>query len=84
MKGKISIKMKPEAAFERMYGEISPNYASEKSLVFLNGKKLEYKLFNKSFSIYSDKYELYYIPKDYVSVFTNKPNIEDVFISFVK
>lgn len=66
------------------YGEISPLFATKESLVFLNGRKLDYKLFNRSFSLYSDKYNLYYIPKEYKMAFTTDENIADLFIAFVK
>ncbi|SDQ85871.1 hypothetical protein SAMN05421664_2868 [Chryseobacterium soldanellicola] len=67
------------------YGYISEGiYANEKSLVFLAGNKLDYKTFNKSFSIFSDKYEVYYIPKSFKKVFTSDENIDDIYIAFVK
>lgn len=66
------------------YGEISPLFATENSLVFLNGRKLDYKLFNKSFSLYYKQYNLYHIPKEYKVVFTTDKNINDLFIAFVK
>lgn len=68
------------------YGDISAEgfYASEKSLVLLDGKKLDYKVFNKSLSLFSNKYEVYYIPKAFIKVFTTDEKIEDLFITFVK
>lgn len=80
----VSIKINPESELANMYGEISTIYAGEKSIVYINGKKFDYKIFNKSFMIYGSKYELYYIPKEYISAFTTQPEIEDIFISFLK
>lgn len=70
----------------KQYGDISAEgfYANEKSLVLLEGKKLDYKLFNKSYNIFSNKYEVYYIPKAFIKVFTPDEKIEDLFITFVK
>ncbi|MET3537361.1 hypothetical protein [Chryseobacterium limigenitum] len=70
----------------KQYGDISAEgfYANEKSLVLLEGKKLDYKLFNKSLSLFSNKYEVYYIPKAFIKVFTPDEKIEDLFITFVK
>jgi len=70
----------------KQYGDISAEgfYASEKSLVLLEGKKLDYKLFNKSYNIFSNKYTVYYIPKPYKKVFTSDENIDDIYIAFVK
>ncbi|MFP3594095.1 hypothetical protein [Chryseobacterium sp. SIMBA_038] len=70
----------------KQYGDISAEgfYANEKSLVLLEGKKLDYKLFNKSYNIFSNKYTVYYIPKSYKKVFTSDENIDDVYIAFVK
>lgn len=68
------------------YGDISAEgfYANEKSLVLLEGKKLDYKLFNKSYNIFSNKYTVYYIPKSYKKVFTSDENIDDIYITFIK
>ncbi len=71
---------------DKMYGEISfgPPLATEKSLVIAEGKKLEYKLFNKSHSLYTNKYEVHYIPKEFVKFFTPKETINDIYIVFIK
>ncbi|SHL51279.1 hypothetical protein [Chryseobacterium polytrichastri] len=70
----------------KQYGDVSVEglFANEKSLVFLGGKKLDYKMFNKSFSLFYNKYEVYYIPKAFIKVFTTDENINDLFITFVK
>ncbi|MCU7618374.1 hypothetical protein NZ698_14330 [Chryseobacterium sp. PBS4-4] len=71
---------------DKMYGEVSINSspATDKSLVIMDGKKLDYKLFNKSFSMYYNRYELHYIPKEFVKFFTTKETINDIYIVFVK
>ncbi|OCK52350.1 hypothetical protein BA768_12205 [Chryseobacterium sp. CBo1] len=71
---------------DKMYGEISygPPLATEKSLIIVEGKKLDYKIFNKSYSLYSNKYEVHYIPKEFVKFFTPKENIHDIYIVFIK
>ncbi|MBB4807669.1 hypothetical protein HNP38_002975 [Chryseobacterium defluvii] len=73
-----------ENGFAREYGEISPIIPTERSLILLNGKKLSHKLFNKSFSIYYDQYDVHYIPKSYIRIFIQDENVEDLFITFVK
>lgn len=80
---KNTVKLLENGEF-REYGEIFFIFPNEKSLVFLENKKLDYKLFNKSFSLYEDKYRLYYIPKPYSRVFTNDENINDIFITFIR
>ncbi|WBV61997.1 hypothetical protein PFY12_07720 [Chryseobacterium camelliae] len=72
--------------WDKMYGEISygPPLATEKSLVIAEGKKLDYKLFNKSYSLYSNKYEVHYISKEFVKFFTPKETINDIYIIFIK
>lgn len=72
--------------WDKMYGEVSfdaPS-ATEKSLVIAEGKKLDYKLFNKSYSLFSNKYDIYYIPKEFVKFFTPKETIHDIYIVFIK
>jgi len=72
--------------WEKMYGEISygPPLATEKSFVIAEGKKLDYKLFNKSYSLYPNRYEVHYIPKEFVKFFTPKETINDIYIVFIK
>lgn len=67
-------------------GEVSigPPNATEKSLVLLGGKKLDPKTFNKSYYLFYDRYQVYYIPKEYARLFTKDENITDVYIAFVK
>ncbi|REC45377.1 MULTISPECIES: hypothetical protein [Chryseobacterium] len=67
-------------------GEVSfgPPYAEENSIVFLHGKRLDYKLYNKSYSLYSSKYDIHYIPKPYTKFFTESDLVKDIFIVFVK
>ena len=76
--------VKEESGMAMMYGEVGVQYAYKNSLVFLNGKKLDYKLFNKSYMVYGDQYDVYYIPQEFVSVFTVDKSVEDVFITFPK
>lgn len=72
--------------WDKVYGEISygPPSATERSLVIAEGKKLDYKLFNKSYSLYHNKYEVHYIPKEFVKFFTSKETINDIYIVFIK
>lgn len=67
-------------------GEISigPPYASENSVVFLHGKRIDYKLYNKSYSIYSNQYDVHYIPKPFTKFFTESEKVESMYIVFVK
>ncbi|KIC64513.1 carboxypeptidase-like regulatory domain-containing protein [Chryseobacterium taiwanense] len=71
---------------DKMYGEITygPPLATEKSLVIAEGKKLDYKLFNKSYSLFPNKYEVHYIPKEFVKFFTQKETINNIYIVFIK
>ena len=71
---------------DKMYGEVffGPPPATEKSFVIMDGKKLDYKTFNKSYSLFYSRYEVYHIPKDFVKFFSKKETIEDIFIVFVK
>ncbi|MDR3025718.1 hypothetical protein [Chryseobacterium sp.] len=75
-----------ENGYDQIMGDVAigPPYATPQSFVILNGKVLDYKLFNKSYMIYPDKYEVYYIPKAFVNFFTSKDNIHDIYITFVK
>jgi hypothetical protein len=72
--------------WNQVYGEVSLDApsATEKSLVIAEGKKLDYKLFNKSYFLYSNKYEVHYIPKEFVNFFTPKETINDIYIVFIK
>jgi hypothetical protein len=72
--------------WDQVYGEVSLDApsATEKSLVIAEGKKLDYKLFNKSYFLYSTKYEVHYIPKEFVKFFTTKETINDIYIVFIK
>lgn len=72
--------------WSKVYGEISfgPPLATEKSLVIAEGKKLDYKTFNKSHSLFPTKYEVHYIPKEFVKFFTPKETINDIYIVFIK
>jgi len=67
-------------------GEISvgPPYAGEHSFVFLHGKRLDYKLYNKSYSLYSKHYDVHYIPKPFTKFFTESNKVEDIYIVFVR
>lgn len=71
---------------DKMMGEVSsgPPSATEKSLIVLDGKKIDHKLFNKSYWMYYNRYNIHYIPKEYVKFFTSKEQIEDIYIVFVK
>ncbi|MFC3159635.1 hypothetical protein SAMN05443633_11340 [Chryseobacterium arachidis] len=73
-------------SLDTLMGEVSvgPPGAGEKSLVIVDGKKLDYKLFNKSRWLYYNKYQIYYIPKEFVKFFTTNDTIQDLFIVFVK
>lgn len=68
------------------YGMIDIDFpsASEKSLVIVDGKKLDYKSFNSSYRLYSTRYNVHYIPKEYVKFFTSKETIEEIYIVFIK
>jgi len=66
------------------YGEVSEVWPYMNSLVVLEGKKIDYKIFNKSYLLFHDRYEIYYIPKPYSRAFTRNEKIEDVFIAFIK
>ncbi|MGH1519622.1 hypothetical protein [Chryseobacterium sp. JK1] len=72
--------------YERVMGEIAtgPPYATSQSFISLDGKVLDYKIFNKSYFLYANRYEVYYIPKAFVKFFTSKENISDIYIAFVK
>jgi hypothetical protein len=63
---------------------IGPPYANENSVVFLHGKRLDYKLYNKSYSLYSRQYNVHYIPKPYTKFFTDNEKVKDIYIVFVK
>lgn len=63
---------------------IGPPYADENSVIFLHGKRIDYKLYNKSYAIYSGKYEVHYIPKPYTKFFTDSEKVKDIYIVFVK
>ncbi len=67
-------------------GEITvgPPPANENSIVFLHGKRLDYKLYNKSSFIYGSQYEVHYIPKPYTKFFTTSEKVADIYIAFVK
>ncbi|MBW8524685.1 hypothetical protein K0U91_08265 [Chryseobacterium chendengshani] len=71
---------------DKMMGEVSsgPPSATEKSLIVLDGKKIDHKSFNKSYWMYYSRYDIHYIPKEYVKFFTSKEQIEDIYIVFVK
>lgn len=79
------IKLPDNGAYKEL-GEVSfgPPYAEENSIVFLHGKRLDYKLYNKSYSLYSSKYDIHYIPKPYTKFFTESDLVKDIFIVFVK
>lgn len=66
------------------YGEISEAFPYTDSLVILESKKIDYKIFNKSYLLFSDRYEVYYIPKPFTEAFTRNEKIQDLFIAFVK
>lgn len=76
----------PDNGIYKELGEVSfgPPYAEENSVIFLHGKRLDYKLFNKSYSLYSSKYSIYYIPKSFTKFFTESDLVKDIFIVFVK
>jgi len=71
---------------DMVYGMIDIDFpsASEKSLVIVDGKKLDYKSFNSSYRLYSTRYEVHYIPNEYVKFFTSKEMIEEIYIVFIK
>nr|WP_314495261.1 carboxypeptidase-like regulatory domain-containing protein [uncultured Chryseobacterium sp.] len=71
---------------DKMMGDIvlSPPNATEKSLVILDGKKIDPELFNKSYWMHYNRYDLYYIPREFVKFFTDKESIKDLYIVFVK
>ncbi|MFZ4931924.1 hypothetical protein [Chryseobacterium sp. Mn2064] len=75
-----------ENGYEKVMGEITigPPYATAQSFISLNGKVLDYKIFNKSYFLYANRYEVYYIPKAFVKFFTSRENINDIYIAFVK
>lgn len=79
------IKLPDNGAYKEL-GEVSfgPPYAEENSIVFLHGKRLDYKLYNKSYSLYSSKYNIHYIPKPYTKFFTESDLVKDIFIVFIK
>lgn len=66
------------------YGEVSEVWPYQNSIVVLEGKKVDYKIFNKSYLLFHDRYEVYYIPKPYTRAFTNNEKIQDIFIAFIK
>ncbi len=66
------------------YGEVSEVWPYINSLVVLEGKKIDYKIFNKSYLLFYDRYEVYYIPKPYSRAFTSNEKIQDIFIAFIK
>lgn len=70
---------------DAMMGEIytGPPPATEKSLVLVEGKKLDYKIYNKSYWLYSTKYDVHYIPKELLSFFTTKDTYHDMYIVFL-
>lgn len=76
----------PDNGIYKELGEVSfgPPYAEENSVIFLHGKRLDYKLFNKSYSLYSSKYDVHYIPKPFTKFFTESDVVKDIFIVFVK
>lgn len=71
---------------DMMYGMIDIDFpsASEKSLVIVDGKRLDYKSFNSSYRLYSTRYYVHYIPKEYVKFFTTKETIEEIYIVFIR
>lgn len=68
----------------RQYGEISEALPYIHSLVVLDGKRIDYKIFNKSYLLFHNRYEVFYIPKPYSKVFTNDEKIQDIFIAFIR
>ncbi len=76
----------PDNGIYKELGEVSfgPPYANENSLVFLHGKRMDYKLYNKSYSIFSNQYETHYIPKPFTKFFTDSEKVESIYIVFVK
>lgn len=66
------------------YGEVSEVWPYQNSIIVLEGKKVDYKIFNKSYLLFHDRYEVYYIPKPYTRAFTNNEKIQDIFIAFIK
>lgn len=71
---------------DMVYGMIDTDFpnASEKSLVIVNGKRLDYKSFNSSYRLYSTRYDVHYIPREYVKFFTSKETVEEIYIVFIK
>ncbi|WP_143885226.1 hypothetical protein [Chryseobacterium binzhouense] len=71
---------------DMVYGMIDIDFpsASEKSLVIVDGKRLDYKSFNSSYRLYSTRYDVHYIPKEYVKFFTTKETIEEIYIVFIR
>lgn len=71
---------------DKMMGDIvlSPPNATEKSLVILDGKKIDPELFNQSYWMHYKRYDLYYIPREFVKFFTDKESIKDIYLVFVK
>lgn len=71
---------------DMVYGMIDTDFpnASEKSLVIVDGKRLDYKSFNSSYRLYSTRYDVHYIPREYVKFFTSKETIEEIYIVFIK
>lgn len=83
---KCNITKITENDYGNVMGEISvgPPIATEKSLVLLGGKKLEHKIFNKSYSLFYDRYDVHYISKPFITFFTDNKDINDIYIVFVK
>lgn len=73
-------------SLDSMMGEVSfgPPLATENSLVLVDGKRLDGKTFNKSYSMFRNRYDVHYIPKDFVKFFTTKESIGDIYIVFIK
>lgn len=73
-------------SMDKMLGEVSygPPGASENSYVLVDGRKADYRLFNKSYGLYSRQYNVYYIPQEFVKFFTTKETIKDIFLVFIK
>ncbi|KUJ50530.1 hypothetical protein [Chryseobacterium sp. JAH] len=71
---------------DSMMGEVyfGPPMATEKSFVIIDGKKLDGKTFNKSYSMFPSRYDVHYIPGEFVNFFTTKESITDIYIVFIK
>lgn len=76
----------PDNGIYKELGEvrIGPPYANENSVVFLHGKRMDYKLYNKSYSMFSNQYDIHYIQKPFTKFFTDSEKVESIYIVFVK